>query len=69
MFPSRARSHPKTPLAHLQFLRQTTLEQTLAYMREALGDDNFELLSRAGSTLSYDGAVDLALTSHPDARQ
>jgi hypothetical protein len=36
----------ENPGAHLQFLRQTRLEQTLAYTREALGDDNFELLSR-----------------------
>ena len=34
----------ENPLAHLEFLRQTRLEQTLVYMREALGDDNFELL-------------------------
>ena len=34
-------------------------------MREALGDDNFELLSRAGAKLSYDDAVDLALRVIP----
>ncbi len=55
----------ENPGAHLQFLRQTRLEQTLAYMREALGDDNFELLSRAGARLSYDDAVDLALRVIP----
>ena len=52
-------------LAHLEFLRQTRLEQTLVYIREALGDDNFELLSRAGAKLSYEEAVDLALRVIP----
>jgi predicted ATPase/DNA-binding SARP family transcriptional activator len=51
----------ENPGAHLQFLRQTLLEQTVAYMREALGDANFEMLSRAGAKLSYDDAIDLAL--------
>ena len=55
----------ENPGAHLQFLRQTRLEQTLAYIREALGDDNFEMLSRAGAKLSYDDAVDLALRVIP----
>ena len=52
-------------LAHLEFLRQTRLEQTVVYIREALGDDKFELLHRAGAKLSYDDAVDLALRVIP----
>ena len=48
-------------LAHLEFLRQTRLEHTLVWMRKAIGDHDFELLSRAGAKLSYDDAVDLAL--------
>ena len=55
----------ENPGGHLQFLRQTRMEQTLAYMREALGDHNFEVLSRAGAKLSYDDAVDLALRVIP----
>ncbi len=53
-------------LAHLEVLRQTRLEETLVYMREALGDDNFELLSSAGAKLSDEQAVDLALRVIPD---
>ena len=55
----------ENPGAHLQFLRQTRMEQTLAYIREALGDHNFEVLSRAGAKLSDDEAVDLALRVIP----
>ncbi len=59
----------ENPLAHLVSLRQTRLEQVLAYIREALGDDNFEMLQRAGAKLSYDDAVDLALRVIPDVKQ
>jgi predicted ATPase/DNA-binding SARP family transcriptional activator len=56
---------PGNPGAHLQTLRQTRLEQTVAYIREALGDATFEMLSRAGAKLSYDDAVDLAVRVIP----
>ena len=58
----------ENPLARLVFLRRTRLEHDLAYIREALGDDNFELLSHAGANLSYDDAVDLALRVLPRVR-
>ena len=50
-------------LAHLEFLRQTRLDQALVYLREVLGNDEFERLSRAGAKLSYDEAVDLAIVT------
>ena len=56
----------ENPLAHLQFLRRARLEETIVYIRESLGDDDFELLSHAGAKLSYDDAVDLALRVIPD---
>jgi predicted ATPase len=56
----------ENPVAHLHFLRRARLEKTVAYMREALGDDNFELLSRAGAKLSYDDALELAVRAIPD---
>ncbi len=56
----------ENPIAHLHFLRRARLEETIAYMRESLGDDDFELLSHAGAKLSYDDAVDLALRVIPD---
>jgi predicted ATPase/DNA-binding SARP family transcriptional activator len=59
------KSTAENPGAHLRFLRQTRLEQTLAFMRQALGDHNFEVLSRAGAELSYNDAVDLALRVIP----
>jgi hypothetical protein len=37
-------------LARLEFLPLTNLHQTLVYVREPLGDDNFELPSRAGGS-------------------
>jgi hypothetical protein len=42
-------------LAHLEFLRQTRLDQALVHVRQALGDDDFEQLRRAGAKLSHDG--------------
>ena len=50
-------------LAHLEFLRQTRLDQALVYLREVLGNDEFERLSRAGEKLSYVEAVDLAIVT------
>jgi predicted ATPase len=55
----------ENPLAHLHFLRRARLEETLGYMRKALDDADFELLSRAGAELSYDDALDLALRVIP----
>ena len=56
----------ENPIAHLQFLRRARLEETVVHIREALGDENFELVSRDGAKLSYDDAVDLALRVIPD---
>jgi hypothetical protein len=56
----------ENPIAHLHFLRRARLEETVAYMRESLGDDDFELLGHAGAKLSYDDAVDFALQVIPD---
>ena len=61
MFPWNHSFTAENPLAHLVSLRQARLEHTFVYMREALGDDNFEMLQRAGAKLSYDEAVELAL--------
>jgi hypothetical protein len=55
----------ENPIGHLQFLRQNRLEQALVYIREALGDDNFELLSGEGAKLGYDDAIDLSLRVIP----
>jgi hypothetical protein len=55
-------------LAHLEFLRQTRLEQAVVYLRDVLGNDDLELLNRAGVELSYDEAVDLALQVSADGR-
>jgi predicted ATPase/DNA-binding SARP family transcriptional activator len=54
------------PIAHLHFLRRARLAKTVVHIREALGAENFELLSRDGAKLGYDDAVDLALRVIPD---
>ena len=53
----------ENPLAHLHFLRRARLQQTVVDLREALGDDSFEMLQRAGAKLSYKEAVDLAIAT------
>jgi predicted ATPase/DNA-binding SARP family transcriptional activator len=51
----------ENPVAHVHFLRRARLEKTVVHIREALGDETFDLLSHEGANLSYDDAIDLAL--------
>ena len=48
-------------LAHLAFLRQNAWDEVRTYSRDALGDAEFQRLYGAGSKLTLDEAVDLAL--------
>ena len=48
-------------LAHLAFLRQKAWDEARTYSREALGDAEFQRLYGAGSKLTLDEALDLAL--------
>ena len=59
----------ENPIAHLQFLRRARLEQTVAHVREALGDDNFELLSRAGASSATTMPSTLRVASDPRRKQ
>ena len=58
---SGVHAHDGEPHVHMQLLGDAALEQNLPYIPEVLGFNQFERLYSAGTTLTYDEALAIAL--------